>query len=894
VTSQGNGTATVTATAGTLTATAGWVTASATVRVAQRVASVVIVPGDTSRLNTMGATVQLQAVARDANGHTVTVEIGWTSSDPAVATVDAGGLVTAQADGRTEIRASSGGFSDALALDLALRQAAQIVLTPSSSLLEAFEATAQLQAEVLDADGQKIAAPLDWSSSDSAIAAVDASGRITARGNGTATITARNGEAAGTATVKVLQGIRTLRITPSARYFDPLTFTSLGETLQFTFEALDPNGHVVAGADLTAASQDNDVVRIDERFLATAVANGDTKIHFLARWAGVSYSIFPDVRVRQVASSIRIDPTARTFGSVGETHRFTAVARDANGHAVPDDYVLWSTADRRVADVDPSGLVSIRGVGETTIAVATTEGLSASAAVTGEPQTTCAAGDRTPSIDSVAPGRLVEGTTFEIVGQGFCGDSRGNLVTVDRTVAAAQAMSETRLSVTVPQFHCLPSRRVELSVAVGENRVARTVDLVPDEPAVSVGIGRQALWGAGQDRCLQFRAAPDDEAYLIGVQSTSLEPAYDLTPVRLIAATSEAHASTPSGTKPQTLFPNARPIGAAAAGPSTGGTDFATLPHDLGVEALLLHSEVSPAPGHSIGAGPVAADTIEFPNYGDIESLPEEGDIVILPNSDAEWLVYNVAQHSLWLIQSELVALFEARYSAQIESLANQFDTEMYPVIADAFGAPDLGRTGRVVVRIREGGFAHPVGNSGRAWHMISINWKLFNDPMEYLQYALVHEFVHVVQQAGAWSGPHRRSLHPNWFDEGHARFGEEVYAWALANLSSAQNYGNQLLQNPGYPRTPWHSNFRLVGNFLNGRHPEQSQECSWLLPDPAPCIGSYLFYGVGWSLLRYLTDQYDRLYPGGEANLNRELIHGPDGQFDSIEKHMDEPIETL
>ena len=76
-------------------------------------------------------------------------------------------------------------------------------------------------------------------------------------------------------------------------------------------------------------------------------------------------------------------------------------------------------------------------------------------------------------------------------------------------------------------------------MAVGQNGATRAVDLEPDEPAVSVPVGRQAIWGAGQDKCLQFPAEAGEETYVIGVQSTSLENTNNLTPVRLIVSTSE-------------------------------------------------------------------------------------------------------------------------------------------------------------------------------------------------------------------------------------------------------------------------------------------------------------------------------------------------------------------
>ena len=74
----------------------------------QSVASVEVSPS-VYELTALGQTVQLTAEAFDENGHAVAgAEFSWESSDAAVATVDAGGLVTAVAEGVATITASAG------------------------------------------------------------------------------------------------------------------------------------------------------------------------------------------------------------------------------------------------------------------------------------------------------------------------------------------------------------------------------------------------------------------------------------------------------------------------------------------------------------------------------------------------------------------------------------------------------------------------------------------------------------------------------------------------------------------------------------------------------------------------------------------------------------------
>ena len=75
-----------------------------------RIASVIIAPGPLSLVP--GATGQLDATARDARGGLVPgAAITWTTSASDVATVSAGGLVTAVDGGTATITATAGGFA---------------------------------------------------------------------------------------------------------------------------------------------------------------------------------------------------------------------------------------------------------------------------------------------------------------------------------------------------------------------------------------------------------------------------------------------------------------------------------------------------------------------------------------------------------------------------------------------------------------------------------------------------------------------------------------------------------------------------------------------------------------------------------------------------------------
>ncbi|MDE2752100.1 MAG: Ig-like domain-containing protein [Gemmatimonadota bacterium] len=194
VTAAGNGTATITATAGS-------VSGSATVSVAQRVSAVAVSPA-TDTLVT-GDTLRLGAEATDANGHAVAeAEFSWASSDTSVAVVEDAGLVTAAGVGETTITATSGDASGDAVVTV-MQSAGSVIVSPAADTIVPGD-TLQLVAEAFDANGHRVEdAEFDWSSSAVSVARVDGTGLVTGVAEGTATITATTANARGTAEITV-------------------------------------------------------------------------------------------------------------------------------------------------------------------------------------------------------------------------------------------------------------------------------------------------------------------------------------------------------------------------------------------------------------------------------------------------------------------------------------------------------------------------------------------------------------------------------------------------------------------------------------------------------------------------------------------------------------------
>ena len=266
VTASGNGVATITATAGSASG-------SAVVTVTQSVVSVAVSPSATE-LTAWGETVQLAAEAIDENGHAVAgAEFSWESSDAAVATVDASGLVAGVAEGMATITASAGSASGSAVVTVT-QTVASVVVAPSATELTAWGETVQLAAEAIDENGHAVAgAEFSWESSDAAVATVDASGLVTGVAEGMATITASAGSASGSAVATVMQTVASVVVVPPKA-----TITALGDTLRLAALAFDENGHAVAGAEFSWTSGDSSVATVDAGGLVTAVAEGTATI----------------------------------------------------------------------------------------------------------------------------------------------------------------------------------------------------------------------------------------------------------------------------------------------------------------------------------------------------------------------------------------------------------------------------------------------------------------------------------------------------------------------------------------------------------------------------------------------------------------------------------------
>jgi uncharacterized protein YjdB len=151
-----------------------------------------------------GSTVSLTATIKDVNGTTVTDRtVTWTSSDDLVATVSPTGVLTGLATGSATITATSEDRFGTATVTVVPGPAATVTVTPATASVRD-GSTVQLTATAVDARGNAITGrAFTWTSSDSGVASVNSSGRVTGRRAGQVTITATQNSRSDTSTVTV-------------------------------------------------------------------------------------------------------------------------------------------------------------------------------------------------------------------------------------------------------------------------------------------------------------------------------------------------------------------------------------------------------------------------------------------------------------------------------------------------------------------------------------------------------------------------------------------------------------------------------------------------------------------------------------------------------------------
>jgi hypothetical protein len=143
------------------------------------------------------------------------------------------------------------------------------------------------------------------------------------------------------------------------------------------------------------------------------------------------------------------------------------------------------------------------------------------------------------------------------------------------------------------------------------------------------------------------------------------------------------------------------------------------------------------------------------------------------------------------------------------------------------------------------------------------------------------------------------------WELEGQATFAEEINGYAVTGFTPGQNLGFAVaFNNPETVPTDW-----FVDGFVDlvvyygfqsstSKAENAPEQCSWLATrsqgNDGPCLSGREVYGVPWSLLRWISDQYGPSFPGGEKGLHKRLVDNAFSGFATITDVVGAPIDVL
>jgi uncharacterized protein YjdB len=272
-----------------------------------------------------GKTLQLTATVLQAADPTVV----WTSSNPAVATVDNSGLVSAVAAGTATITAAAAGLTAECEVTVVEQTVSEPVVNVSDITLDAefltviIGETAQLTATVEPADAADKS--VSWKSSDEGIATVSQTGLVSAIAEGYATITASAGDHSASCgiTVKQLPAVVAEQDEEAQTDASGLVALSLdipqNENFEGVITVFTPEG-ISVNADLTSLADD---------------LKGGYALDIASHAGGWESTYY----------TLEISPSALRSSSAGDYRQIVNIVYDIAPTVAEGDYEIFIDAD---------------------------------------------------------------------------------------------------------------------------------------------------------------------------------------------------------------------------------------------------------------------------------------------------------------------------------------------------------------------------------------------------------------------------------------------------------------------------------------------------------------------------------------------------------------------
>lgn len=312
---------------------------------------------------TTGSSEKLTATVSPSDATNTSVK--WSSSDTSIATVSSYGTVKAKKAGTATITVTTVDGSKTASCVVTVTDPIAVtgVTLDKTSLLLKTGASEKLTATILPSDATKQS--VKWTSSDTSIATVSTSGKVSGKANGTATITVTtvDGNKTATCTVTVADSIAVTGVSLNK------TAMSLGVGASETLVAtISPSN--ATNKSVTWSSSDTSVATVSSRSgKVTAKKTGSATITATTADGGKIAICTVTVEATAV-TGVSLNKNTLSL-NIGDSESLTATIAPSNAS---NKSVTWTSSDTSVATVSTSGKIDAKAAGSSTITVKTTDG----------------------------------------------------------------------------------------------------------------------------------------------------------------------------------------------------------------------------------------------------------------------------------------------------------------------------------------------------------------------------------------------------------------------------------------------------------------------------------------------------------------------------------------
>ncbi|MBP5280874.1 MAG: Ig-like domain-containing protein [Lachnospiraceae bacterium] len=346
----------------------GGFTASCSVTVRTAVTGVSL--SQTSASMNKGDTLQLTATIAPSNATNQSVT--WSSSNTSVATVSSSGLVTAKKGGNATITVTTAdGNKTATCAITVISPVTGVSLSQTSAAMNKGD-TLQLTATITPSDATN--KNLTWSSSRTSVATVSNSGLVTAKANGSATITVTTADGGFTATCRITVTTAVTSVSLSSTSLNIVLNAAEAEPTATLTATINPSG--ASNQNVTWSSNNTSVVSVAGNGLtATLTANGVGTAKITVKTEDGGFTKTCTVTVTKVIEYVMLNQSSATF-LLGRDTSLTVTASISPTDAT-DTTLIWTSSNTSVATVSADGLTAVitpKGVGTATITATAKEG----------------------------------------------------------------------------------------------------------------------------------------------------------------------------------------------------------------------------------------------------------------------------------------------------------------------------------------------------------------------------------------------------------------------------------------------------------------------------------------------------------------------------------------